>query len=118
MTTLIVHIEKGIADHGGDYDRATRFAWHLSAIEASTVSSAVGLVNGQIVFVISGCYAQRVPAGQHMAGRFELVGGQAWHHKNDIFKQHPIMYKKLRHCQKHRYAASLESVLNEWAEQI
>ena len=117
MTTLIVNIEKefevlkkaGIEPRDA-YANATRRAWALSAIEAKTVSSAVGLIKGQVHCVIVGCYAIR---DESMKERFQLVEGDVYTAAQVLTKNHDLMFKRLGSTRGHRYGASIQSVLAE-----
>ncbi|MGL4843948.1 MAG: hypothetical protein ACRC2Y_04930 [Aeromonas veronii] len=120
MTTLIVNIEKEfeVLKKAGNeprfaYEHATRRAWALSASEAKTVSSALGLIKGQVHCVIVGCYAVRDEA---MPTRFQLVEGDVYTAAQVLTKSHDLLFKRLGSTRGHRYGASIQSVLNEVTE--
>ena len=120
MTTLIVNIEKQfeVLKKAGNtpshsYEHATRRAWALSASEAETVSSVIGLVKGQVHCIIVGCYAVR---DEEMKERFQLVKGDVYTAVDFLLNSHDLMFKHLGSTRGHRYGASIQSVLDELNE--
>jgi hypothetical protein len=122
MTTLIVNIEKehnALRKAGFDprhsYEHSTRRAWRLALYEANTVSSVVGLIKGQVHCVIVGCFAVR---DEELTERFQLVEGEVYTAAQVLTKSHELMFKHLGSTRGHRYAASIQSLLDEVNESI